>query len=29
LSQCVNQALTTGVPLVDVAYMNVTIGEGF
>jgi hypothetical protein len=25
LSQCVNQALTTGVPLVDVAYMNVTI----
>jgi hypothetical protein len=29
LSQCVNQALTTGVPLVDVAYMNVTTGEGF
>ena len=29
LSQCVRQALTTGVPLVDVAYMNVTTGEGF
>jgi hypothetical protein len=29
LSQCVQQALTTGVPLVDVAYMNVTTGEGF
>jgi hypothetical protein len=25
LSQCVNQALSSGVPLVDVAYMNVTI----
>ena len=24
LAQCVSQALTTGVPLVDVAYMNVT-----
>jgi hypothetical protein len=29
LAQCVNQALTTGVPLVDVAYMNVTTGERF
>jgi hypothetical protein len=29
LTQCVHQALTTGVPLVDVAYMNVTTGEGF
>ena len=29
LSQCVKQALTTGVPLVDVAYMNVTTSEGF
>src|ERR671910_270600 len=29
LTQCVQQALTTGVPLVDVAYMNVTTGEGF
>jgi hypothetical protein len=29
LTQCVRQALTTGVPLVDVAYMNVTTGEGF
>src|SRR5215217_654121 len=29
LAQCVQQALTTGVPLVDVAYMNVTTGEGF
>jgi hypothetical protein len=29
LTQCVNQALTTGVPLVDVAYMNVTTSEGF
>jgi len=29
LAQCVRQALTTGVPLVDVAYMNVTTGEGF
>ena len=29
LIQCVNQALTTGVPLVDVAYMNVTTSEGF
>jgi hypothetical protein len=29
LTQCVDQALSTGVPLVDVAYMNVTTGEGF
>ena len=29
LARCVDQALTTGVPLVDVAYMNVTTGEGF
>jgi hypothetical protein len=29
LSQCVSQAINTGVPLVDVAYMNVTTGEGF
>jgi hypothetical protein len=29
LTQCVKQALTTGVPLVDVAYMNVTTSEGF
>jgi hypothetical protein len=29
LAQCVSQALKTGVPLVDVAYMNVTTGEGF
>ena len=29
LAQCVQQALTTGVPLVDVAYMNVTTSEGF
>jgi hypothetical protein len=29
LAQCVSQALATGVPLVDVAYMNVTTGEGF
>ena len=29
LAQCVDQAITTGVPLVDVAYMNVTTGEGF
>jgi hypothetical protein len=27
LTQCVDQALATGVPLVDVAYMNVTTGE--
>ena len=29
LARCVQQALTTRVPLVDVAYMNVTSGEGF
>jgi hypothetical protein len=29
LTQCVQQAVKTGVPLVDVAYMNVTTGEGF
>jgi hypothetical protein len=29
LTQCVQQALKTGVPLVDVAYMNVTTSEGF
>jgi hypothetical protein len=29
LTQCVQQALTTGVPLVDVAYLHVTTGEGF
>src|SRR5215204_172611 len=29
LTQCVEQALRTGVPLVDVAYMNVTTSEGF
>ena len=29
LVQCVDQALSTGVPLVDVAYMNVTTGEEF
>src|ERR687894_291270 len=29
LTQCVQQALTTGVPLVDVAYLSVTTGEGF
>ena len=29
LTQCIGQALKTGVPLVDVAYMNVTTGEGF
>ena len=29
LVQCVDQAVSTGVPLVDVAYMNVTTGEDF
>lgn len=29
LTRCVEQALETGVPLVDVAYMSVATGEGF
>ena len=29
LARAVNRALETGVPLVDVAYLSVTSGEGF